>query len=274
MRYTATIPHGIQINCSWIRYALLRELNGYDEELLAKMSSEPYPYRTTVLLSRITRFPIHFSMHNSEMIRRLVIGDRIALLLHMRRMIFGDKFHCVLLCHKCRKDMSLDLSISSLLQPVILNPRSEYIVKAGEFTLKLRPITGADIERVLSGNEDNRDKTKELARSCIIYSEPPLNNISDELLSMISSELERIDPQADLILNITCPSCSYSFQTPFNVEKFIFDEIAAREKQFEKEIHWIAFNYHWSEDAILSLSMRKRKRYVDLINRTLAGEGV
>ena len=36
---------------------------------------------------------------------------------------------------------------------------------------------------------------------------------------------------------------------------------------------WLAFNYHWSEDAILSLPIKKRKRYIELINTTLCRDG-
>jgi hypothetical protein len=144
--------------------------------------------------------------------------------------------------------------------------------------LKIRPVTGADLESLSVKNDDDggsNKKADELVRSCIISSDPPLpDTFTDDLFTLISSELGKLDPQADLVLDLACPACKHSFQTVFNAEDFIFQEITSRRSQLEREVHWLAFNYHWSEDSILSLPLVKRKRYVDLINRTLSGESV
>jgi hypothetical protein len=34
-------------------------------------------------------------------------------------------------------------------------------------------------------------------------------------------------------------------------------------------VHWLAFHYHWSEESILSLTSKKRRRYVEFINDSL-----
>ena len=110
-------------------------------------------------------------------------------------------------------------------------------------------------------------------RSCIISSEPQLQDkLNDDFLFQLSSKLEELDPQADVNLDLSCPDCKHQFQAPFDIEKYIFQEIIQAHDQLEREIHWIAFNYHWSEDSILSLPFMKRKRYVELINATLSGE--
>ena len=77
---------------------------------------------------------------------------------------------------------------------------------------------------------------------------------------------------ADLILISLVQYVNRSSKRLSLWEDFIFHEISAREQEFEQEVHWMAFNYHWSENTILSLPIKKRKRYVELINRTLSGE--
>ena len=94
------------------------------------------------------------------------------------------------------------------------------------------------------------------------------------MVTEVSAKLEEMDPQADIVLDLSCPSCGHHFKTPFFIDDFMLREIRSRTSQLDREVHWIAFNYHWNEDDILSLPMRKRKRYVDLINSTLAGETV
>ena len=179
--------------------------------------------------------------------------------------------------------MSLDLSISSLLQPPIPQPRSEYAIDVENFTLKVTPVTGAMVETVLEEEEEEEEedddneseRVEKLVRSCIISSEPALpGKLTDHLLLTVSAKLEELDPQADIVLDAACPVCKHSFQTPFNVEDFIFQEIGMRQKELDREIHWLAFHYHWSEGSILSLPLIRRKKYVELINRTLSGESV
>lgn len=283
-QFVVTLPHGTQINGSWVTNVGLRELNGYDEQLLSGMKGYPFPFQTTALLAKIAKFDNNNNINRNDyadVARRLTVGDRIALLLHLRRIAFGNTLACVLSCPKCSEKMSLDLQVLDLIQPSVSEPRSEYVTGVDGFKLKIRPVTGADLESLFYyGNKDD-DKNKKqfkaerLVRSCIVSSDPVLpDRLDDDLVSAISAKLEEVDLQAVTILDLVCPECKHKFQTVFNAEDFVYSELGAREERIEKDIHWLAFNYHWSEDSILSLSIRKRKRYVDLINKTLAGEGV
>jgi hypothetical protein len=286
------IPHGFSNNGSWLRKAEMRQLNGYDEQYLAEIDNYPLPVRTTALLERIVKFgKAVVESDIKEIIRHLTVGDRVALILHLRRLTFGDKMQCTIVCLACKEAMSLDLYTSNLLQPAILQARSEYVIDTKNFVLTLRPVTGADQEALFEkDNNDGDDRnnnnnnnnnnaqfneSERLARSCIVSSHPPLpDKLTGDLLDITSSKLEELDPQADIVLEIRCPGCQHTFQTSFNVEDFIFQEIYSRRKQLEREVHWMAFNYHWNEDSILSLPITKRKRYVELINRTLSGESI
>ena len=275
---TVVIPRGFQDNGSWLRHPMLRQLTGHDEEYLISIgNSLPSVLRITALLKRVITFDKALTELDTEKIlRHLAIGDRSALLLHVRRLTFGDLLICVINCPACKKAMSLDLPIDKLLQIESPPPQTEYIIKIEGFVFKLRPITGADQEALLLKNDPTQyaNQTEQLVRSCIVSSDPalPHTSLTDDFLNIISSKLQEIDPMADVILDLSCPECRHAFQAPFIVEDFIFHEISVRQQQFEQEVHWIAFNYHWSENAILALPIKKRKRYVELINRTLSGE--
>jgi hypothetical protein len=278
---TVAIPRGFQDNGSWLRHPTLRQLTGHDEEYLLSIgNSLPSVFRTTALLKRVITFNKALTESDTEeILRHLAIGDRIALMLQLRRLTFGDLLKCVITCPACKEAMSLDLSIDKLLQIEAPPPQTEYIINVEDFVFKLRPITGADQEALLIKNDpvQYKNPTEQLVRSCIVSSDPalPHTSLTNDFLNIISSKLEEIDPMADLILDLSCPVCQHVFKAPFIVEDFIFHEISARQQQFEQEVHWMAFNYHWSENAILSLPIKKRKRYVELINRTLSGgEGV
>jgi len=274
------IPHGILLNTSWIRHVDLQQITGYDEQLVIDMNNQPYPFRTTALLANV----IHIdndedkvSLYNigkkKKIVQQLTIGDRIALLLNIRKMTFGDKLSCILSCSKCKEKMSFELSASHLLKPPVKKPKAEYIVNIEGFTLKIRPVNGADLESLFLNNNKQSNKTEQLVRNCIISSKPQLSSmdtLDKEFLTKLSNKLEEIDPQANLLLDLECPACNDSFQVSFDVEDFILNEINMRQKQLEHEVHLLASIYHWSERSILSIPLGRRKRYVDLITKSIS----
>ena len=273
-RATVSLPHGLSVDGSWVRTAHLRELNGYDEQhLYETIDSSPFT-RSISVLERVVSFGDRASSAIRDVLTRLPIGDMTALILQMRKMTFGENLHCLITCPACRVEMSVDLKISQLLEEPLAEPKETYETRVSDFKLSLRPVTCADIEH-LKEYSNGSSLAERLVRSCIISSEPLLPaEIENYFLEMIGSRLSELDPQADLVMDLACPGCKHLFQIPFFPEDFLLKEIDAMEPQFEREVHWLAFNYHWGEEAILSLVLRKRKRYVDLINRTLSGESV
>lgn len=280
---SVSIPRGILVDGSWMHKVELRELNGYDEQLLANMSEYPSLFRMTRLFCQIiTRFGNGDSpITNSQIekyVRTLSVGDRIALALQIRRLTFGDRLDSVLSCPNCSEVMSLDFKISQLLQPIISEPALDYEMDFEGISIRVRPVTGEDLESLL--HEEDKAATalqmeQELVRSCIVSSIPSLpEELKEDFVRAIGSKLEELDPQSSLVLNLACPECKHSLQISFNPEDFLLQELAARSGQLESEVHWLAFNYHWDEKTILSLSIRMRKRYVDLVNNALAGERI
>lgn len=270
-----SLPHGFLSDGSWVRSARLRELNGYDQLIFGRPDSPMLPAaRTTELLDRVaTLADGSASNSNRELVRQLTVGDRVALMLHLRRLTFGDRIECIVTCPACSAEMSVELSVGRLLlQPPQHEPSAETEVRVGDLLLKVRPVTGADVEALATS--EGTSLAESLVRSCVISSDRPLPQISPEIVAGVSAELEEIDPQADIVLDLACPSCGHQFKTPFFIEDFMLREIRSRTRQIESEVHWIAFNYHWSEDDILSLPVRARSRYVDLINWTLSGETI
>ena len=94
------------------------------------------------------------------------------------------------------------------------------------------------------------------------------------MLYAVELKLSEIDPLSDIVLEVHCPSCSHAFSAPFWPEEFILQDVGIFNQQLEQEVHWLAFHYHWSEKKILALPIKKRRRYIELINATLAGENI
>ena len=268
------LPNGFLRDGKWVRNATLRELNGYDEQEFARGGETlPPVLRTTALLDRVTKLEsAPGSKKNLELVRQLTVGDRVALMLHLRRLTFGDKMECIVTCPRCADEMSVELSASLLSETGRRDMKNEAEVKVGESVLQVRVVTGADLEEMTTSTGD-MGAEEALVRSCIVSSDHPLpSRLSHEVIAAVSAKLEELDPQAEIVLELSCPSCSHHFKTPFFIEDFLFREVRSRVPRLEKEVHWIAFNYHWNLDEILSLPVGERGRYIEMINSTLSGE--
>jgi hypothetical protein len=249
-----------------------------------------------------------------KFVRNLTIGDREFLMLQLHRITYGDRLQFVIGCPKCKESLSLDLLISDVLKPqhdkkILSN--NEYDLKIHDTIVKIRPLTGKDQELIALENRaahKNCDRNASngineleqlLISKCIIGSVPKIRTIdcknttnaynheqtlsvagslgldySEYFIQTLGSKLSEIDPYADLVFDICCPLCQFSFQVPFSAEHFVLEQIELSSKYMEREIHCIAFNYHWDERTILSLPLTKRKRYVELINETLINEAI
>jgi hypothetical protein len=295
---------GYSINDLTNRKLYIRQLNGYDEQFLRETKKYfSTLYRIKNLLSKVISVDLTPIAGNDKYLNTIVndltIGDLQILVLHLRKLIFGDKIQTVIKCPICNLDMDLNVSTFELLTRFMICDKANYEqeVKIDKYLVKIRPLKISDIETCTNYNfnqssfkslessssssessestDDNNKKNyvEQLIRRCIIQSIPdlPSNCLDNEFLEQINEEIGKVDPFADILLDLKCPECGSSFGQSFVIFDFFLKEMDLRDHNLEKEIHWLAFHYHWTEDAILALPIWKRKRYIDLINDTLRG---
>jgi hypothetical protein len=263
----------------------IRCLDGFDEELLNEMEKQDFsnPFKTSVLLSRIISVGFGDKQKKQDenqklsMVRNMIIGDRICVLLNLRQLVFGDIFQFEVKCDSCQEFMSIDMSISEILNYSLSKQNTEYNFDEIMGFYKMKFSDSIANMRLLNGfDEENMAKPDineiKILESCILNIDTiGHEKLSDEeFVSRINLTLSELDPLADILLSLTCPTCHASFKIPFIAEDFFFKEIHSKiNNSLEFEVHLLALNYHWSESEILSLPIPKRKRYVQLVNNTL-----
>jgi hypothetical protein len=249
--------------------AELRPLTGREEEWVAQHSDTPSALMSTKILSacfvRLDEVPV-----DSDIIRKMLVGDRDFLILQLRRMTFGERFAAVFPCQDCKVAMDVEF----LAQDILVEPRPQDVATyTWQFQepartrppVRFRLPNGADQEAVanLGGNEA---ADVLLARCVIDDGGTPLTH--DECVAVIA-EMDRLAPQIDLELDLNCPECGHSFTAPFDCTAFFFSEIRAQSRYLMREVHYLALHYHWSEAEILDLQRHRRRDYLALLNETL-----
>lgn len=259
--------------------ARVREVTGHDELFLAEDGSRLLPaQRTTALLARcVTRLGCSGSV-NCRAVRALTVGNRQALLLHLRRLTFGNRLSCFLDCPRegCGQPMDLDLDVEDMLVDPreILPEVREATLTDGDcdFRVLFRLPIGADEEE--AAQEALRDiETAEelLLRRCIVELYTKGDRVRDTatippcVMEQLPRLLAELDPQAQIELSLTCPECGFTFETPFDIAGFFHAELAGKPIDYYSEVHALASHYHWTEPEISALPRRRRHIFLNML---------
>src|SRR5579859_1460183 len=277
------LPGGVSVGEQWYRSAWLRPVTGHEEEfLLQEGRMLPAATRVTHLITRCLRRLGPVEPVGVEMVRRLSVGDREALLLHLRHLTLGERISCLLACPQCGKKMDLDLQIQELLFPPYAHAKKlhEAEISDGEkcYSVIFRLPSGEDQEAAAGLAAQSVDSAAELLlRRCIeqitTTNGERISDLPPVILQELPKKMADLDPQAEMLLDLTCPECNAGFVVPFDAGDYVCREFAVQEREFYREVHALSFHYHWNEDAILGLSRRKRQIYLDLLADELARGG-
>jgi hypothetical protein len=92
-----------------------------------------------------------------------------------------------------------------------------------------------------------------------------MENLSEDAIAQLSATMSKLDPQAELILNTTCPVCCCEFSTELDFSHYFFDELHNRSRHIYREVHKLAFHYHWNENDIMTMTPTRRRLYLNLL---------
>ena len=253
-----------------IAEAEIRPLTGREEEWLASHPLIPSAHAVTRLLTDCA-IRLGDQPPSGELVGRLLVGDRDYLILQLRRLTLGDRFEAVLGCPACAGKLDVSFQASD----IEVEPRPQTAssfrceLPAGDGyaarTVRFRLPNGADQEAVLGMAPELA--VEALLDRCLL-DDGGRAILADER-TVVSDAMEAAAPQVDLQLDLTCPECGHGFTAPFDINSFFLDEMKVNGKQILREVHLLAFYYHWSEPEILSLNRERRRAYLGLLSDEL-----
>lgn len=267
--------------------AMVRPLTGRDEEMLADADARGFDgsmaSTVTALLARCVVTLSGAGPPSTDVLRSLSVGDREALLLHLRRATLGDRIDCVATCADpaCGERLDLTLSAAGLLVPRYDDAAAWYDELFGSGSgpkrrvrLRFRLPTGGDQEATAEhAATDPAAAARALLARCVVSptgSGGVLADLPGDIADAIAARMAELDPQAEIRLRFDCTACGRPVEVLFDTASFFLAEIAATADRLYDEIHAIAWHYHWSEAEILDLPRSKRRHYLDLIASSLS----
>lgn len=288
-RCTGILPGGYWDSAGVLhREFELAVLTGRDEELLVQARPAETASLVTAVLSRCVRRLGRISPVSEEITRQLLVADRQYLLLKLRQATFGGLVRGDVFCPwpECGTHVSVEFTINDV--PIV-----EAVERAPFFDMTLsveacgeegeawrqisfRLPNGADQEVASPLLSDNEAQALTqiligcLRRigSCAPPSAERVAALSALARSEIEIEMERLAPRIELDMETNCPECGRPFVVPFDLHRFFFGALRADTDLLYRDVHYLAYHYHWSEREIMEMTREKRRQYVD----SLAGE--
>lgn len=208
-----------------------------------------------------------------EELARKSIGQRDAILLRLRELMFGPQLDCFAGCPWCATPIEFSLETAGLLLPEGdpgAGPLQAHIA-GHQVTFRLpaaADLAALDAGGALDGGPEAL--ARRLVLPCILsVRKDDLERAPDELpaevLEAVADAMAEADPQADLRFAATCPSCRYEWSAVLDIVAFLWHEIDSWARRTLQDVHTLASAYGWSEDQILRLSPRRRRCYLELI---------
>jgi hypothetical protein len=236
--------------------------------------------RATILLTRCL-------VDGADVTPVLTIGDREALLLHLRRITLGEKLECIVLCPAdgCGERLEMPLQVDDLLVPPCVEARREFEIAldftSAHYNVTFRLPTTGDLARISTeGRATSERGAIEVLERCVLlatrdYAPAAVSDLPAEVHAAVAAQMTERDPQAELELDLQCPACGLAFSIVFDAGTFFLQELDERASRLPYEVHTLAWHYHWSEQDILKMPASRRTRYLDLVAGEVArGSGL
>jgi len=192
----------------------------------------------------------------------LTIGERDARLLRLRTLVLGAGTNGFAECPECgeRVEFPVDTATFAHPQNVVETARE---IEVNGTRVQFRLPTSRDLAEVVAAPGEAQGLHRLIGR-CVI--EPSsTRDLPNEIVEAVSEAMQEADPQAEIIVSLSCPGCGRCWELLFDIAHFFWKEIAAQARRLLCEIDALARAYGWTEREILSLSAQRRQTYLELV---------
>lgn len=197
----------------------------------------------------------------------LDIGRRDARLLEIYERFFGCALDAFAECPVCAEPLEYRMATSDLVASVTTDDEL-LSFEVGATAVRLRLPDSRDL-RVIRGCADLTAATRLLVERCVleaVVDEMPAlpATLPAEVIDEIAERLAAANPQAEMLIDLTCPACSHTWQVVFDIESFLWAKISVTVRRLLQQVHTLASAYGWSERSILAMSQTRRQLYMEM----------
>lgn len=206
-----------------------------------------------------------------ESLAGLCIGRRDALLISLREQLFGCKLACVASCKGCGQELELDLHSRDIMVQNDTDLSGPFSLSSDGFEIEFRLPNSFDL-LALDGDNDIFSARQILMERCMLSACKEgriieMQELPTSVGNALSERMSWIDSQADIRLEMSCPSCGKSWQEIFDIVSFLWREISSSAQRIFRDVAALAKFFGWSELDILAMSEYRRQIYLEMVDQ-------
>lgn len=200
----------------------------------------------------------------------MTVGECDRELFAVRCGLFGERFAATVPCAGCGARLQVDFELRDVVSQSAAEPRKRIELRTSDdVSVAIRVPRIADVQCAAAALSAT-DARQIILQRCIEYaasgSRPmQLGELSAAALSEIDAQLERADPDANVVLQTHCPTCNSSAEHLFDIAGFLWAEIEVEAIRLLREVHQLARGYGWRESDILAMTPLRRRAYLEML---------
>jgi hypothetical protein len=206
-----------------------------------------------------------------EELAALTIGQRDARLLILRERTFGAALNCAARCPQCAERLDFALTVPELLGDAPAREQEPtWEMAIADLHVRGRLPDSGDLAAV-AGCGNVTTTRRLLMQRCVLEATQDGQPVAArewpaELIADMARRMVDADPLAEILLDVVCPACQRRGPLLFDIVSFFWAEIDAQAKRLLHEVHLLARAYGWREADILTMSARRRQRYLEMVS--------
>jgi hypothetical protein len=192
----------------------------------------------------------------------LPVGTRLALLVGIARLCGRHALSWTLPCTAdgCDEEIEVELPLAALAAVARDGDATEPAeVVWDDHRFRPRRPTGEDLRRWHTRPPSDAEIIAAVGGPEVSGDAP------HELVGAVEAALDAADPLVDTWVRSACPACGRPLELQVDLEAALLAEARSVQDRLLEDIAALARTFHWSEQAILALPARRRRRYLALL---------
>jgi len=205
------------------------------------------------------------------------VGRRDARLLTLRETLFGPELNCLADCPVCSERLEVNFSVNDIRTQDVIDadqaPESNQTLtlKEAGYELSFRIPNSLDLAAV-GDSADVTGARSQLFERCLLKAshkgqDKTAAQLPDRIIEKVAKRMADADPQANVELDLTCPTCGHRWPAAFDIVSYLWSELHAWALRILRETHLLASAYGWREAEILTMSPLRRQFYLEMVSR-------
>ena len=205
-------------------------------------------------------------------VETMPLGRRDWRLLELRVALFGETVNGISTCPSCAQSVETAFSLTDLMQSLEAGSSNRSgSVEEGSWRIRYRAPNAGDASALAASGDAT---ARALVVRCVIEAHEDgsiagrdrvESALPDTVVAAIASGIASLDPAADVLLEVTCPSCGHTWHPPLDVAAFLWTELSGWARHTLRDVACLARAYGWREPDILAMSTQRRADYLEML---------